>query len=110
MIFKQKFLICYFFSYTELRHFMFFFGPKFSVFYNVYSKYEYTRLMGDWCDVVEEKQLGHMQESRAQLNYTFLNKEYESVKKRALISNLINSRLALEDHFHDRTHTMLKTI
>jgi hypothetical protein len=51
-----------------------------------------------------------MQESKQQLNYTFLNKEYDSIKKRALISYLINSRKALEDHFHSRTHNMLESI
>ena len=39
-----------------------------------------------------------------------INKEYEFVKKRALVNFLQNSRDVLEDHVHDRTANMLNSI
>lgn len=41
MIFHHEFLICLYLSYIELKHFTYFFGPKFTVFYNTYSEYEF---------------------------------------------------------------------
>ena len=57
MVFKQEFIICWFFCWVETRHFYMFFGPKFSVFYNVYTNYEAKQLMAQWADSVEEMQL-----------------------------------------------------
>jgi len=41
MIWHHEFLIAFYVGFIEIRHFSFFFGPKFSVFYNVYTKYEF---------------------------------------------------------------------
>jgi hypothetical protein len=41
MIWHHEFLLAYYIGYIEIRHFTFFIGPKFSIFYNVYSGYEY---------------------------------------------------------------------
>ncbi len=37
MIYHHEFIIAYYLSYIELKHFTYFMGPKFSIFYNVYS-------------------------------------------------------------------------
>lgn len=50
MIFHHEYLICLFVGYSELRHFTFLVGPKFSVFYNVYSRYEYAQMANAWAD------------------------------------------------------------
>jgi len=42
--------------------------------------------------------------------YVRLNKEYDFVKKRALVNFLSNSRVDLENHFHSRTTNMLASI
>jgi len=42
--------------------------------------------------------------------YVRLNKEYDFVKKRALVNFLTNSRVDLENHFHSRTVNMLGSI
>jgi hypothetical protein len=39
-----------------------------------------------------------------------IHKEYKFIKKRSLMNYLINSRLNLEKHFHNRTITMLNNI
>lgn len=39
-----------------------------------------------------------------------INKEYDFVKKRALVNYLSNSRNDLERHFHSRAHSMLNSI
>lgn len=44
MIWHHEFLIAYYIGYLEIRHFTYFIGPKFTVFYNTYSNYEYTQL------------------------------------------------------------------
>ena len=53
MIWHHEFLLAYYIGYIEIRHFTFFIGPKFSVFYNVYSGYEYQQLCNQWADTVE---------------------------------------------------------
>ena len=41
MIWHHEYMIAYFIGFSEIRHFSFFPGPKFSVFYNVYTNYEF---------------------------------------------------------------------
>ena len=41
MIWHHEFLFAYYLGYIEVRHFTYFIGPKFSVFYNTYSAYEF---------------------------------------------------------------------
>ena len=41
-----------------------------------------------WADVVEEKQMIHLIHTKEQLEYVRLNKEYDFVKKRALVNFL----------------------
>ena len=52
----------------------------------------------------------HLTHTKAQMEYVRLNKEYEFVKKRALVNFLTNSRTELEGHFHNRANTMLNSI
>lgn len=44
------------------------------------------------------------------MEYVRINKEYDFVKKRALVNFLSNSREGLEHHFHSRTQNMLNSI
>jgi hypothetical protein len=41
-----------------------------------------------WADVVEEQQMIHLIHTKEQLEYVRLNKEYDFVKKRALVNFL----------------------
>jgi hypothetical protein len=52
----------------------------------------------------------HLIHTKEQLEYVRLNKEYDFVKKRALVNFLSNSRTDLENHFHSRAHNMLSNI
>jgi len=45
LIFQHEFLITLGVGYAEMRHHTFLPGPKFSVFYNVYSQYELAQLL-----------------------------------------------------------------
>jgi len=110
MIFHHEFLIAYFVSHMEVRHFTFLMGPKFTIFYNVYSRYETQQLCQQWADVVEESQVTHLVHTKEQMEYIRINKEYEFIKKRALVNFLSNSRTALEHHMHDRATGMLKSV
>ena len=60
MIFHHEFLLCWYIGYTEIKHFSFVPGPKFSIFYNVYSRYETQQLCNQWADTVEEVQADHL--------------------------------------------------
>lgn len=110
MIFHHEFLIAFYLGYIEIRHFTYFIGPKFTVFYNVYSRYETQQLCSTWADVTEEEQLRHLRHSKEQMEYVRINGEYDYVKKRALINYLTNEKLNLEQHFHGRVNNMLRMI
>jgi hypothetical protein len=54
--------------------------------------------------------LTHYSETKEQLEYIRIHKEYQFVKKRSLVSFLTNEKLNVEKHFHDRAVNMLQTI
>jgi hypothetical protein len=110
MIWHHEFLIALYIGHLEIRHFTYFLGPKFTAFYNVFTNYEYKQLCNQWADNVEMAQNNHLRHTKEQLEYTRIDKEYEYVKKRALINFLTNSKLDAEANFHRRTVAMLNYI
>ena len=52
----------------------------------------------------------HLRHTKEQLEYNRIDTEYESVKKRALINFLTNSKLDAEANFHNRTVALLNNI
>lgn len=110
LIFHHEFLLAFYIGYIEIRHFTWLPGPKFTVFYDVFSKYEFKQLMNQWADTIEEQQHEHLQESKEQIEYMRIHTEYQFVKKRALQNYLINSRLNLEASFRNRTVNILNSI
>jgi len=110
MIFHHEFLIAWYIGVVESRHFTYMLGPKFTIFYNVYSKYEIRQMAAQWADTAEEVQMSHLVHTKAQMEYVRINKEYEFVKKRALVNYLENSREALESHMHGRAVNMLNSV
>jgi hypothetical protein len=110
MIWHHEYLIAFYIGYAEIRHFTYFLGPKFTVFYNVYSRYETQQLATMWADVSEEEQLKHLRHTKEQIEYIRLQGEYDYIKKRALVNFLTNEKLNVEAHFHQRTMNMLRQI
>lgn len=110
LIWHHEFLIALYVGYIEVKHFTAIPGPKFSIFYNTYSGYEYTQLANQWADSVEMSQNQHLRHTKEQLEYTRLDKEYEYVKKRALTNFLTTSKLSSEAHYHSRVVAMLDQI
>lgn len=110
LIFHHEYLIALYVGYAELRHFTWLPGPKFTVFYDVYSRYEMMQLGSQWNDTAEELSTQFFQKSKTQVDYMKIHNEYKFIKKRAMVNFLTNERLNLEKHFHDRTVGMLKTI
>ena len=110
MIWHHEYMLSFYLGYIELRHFTYFIGPKFTIFYNVYTRYETKQFCNMWADTTEEQQMMHLQQTKEQLEYMRLNHEYESIKKRSLINYLTNEKLNLEKHFHQRTLNMLRSI
>lgn len=110
LIFHHEFLLAYYIGYIEIRHFTWMLGPKFTIFYNVYTRYELQQLSAQWADMTEQVQMQHLQETKQQIEYVRLNNEYDFVKKRALKNYLSKSRADLENHFFSRTNLMLNSI
>ena len=110
MIWHHEFLIAYYVGYIEIRHFTYFIGPKFSIFYNTYSQYEFSQMANQWADNVEMIQNQHLTHTKEQLEYNRIDKEFEYVKKRALVNFLTNSKLNAEANFHHRTLAMLNQV
>jgi hypothetical protein len=110
MIFHHEFLIAFYLGYIEVRHFTWLPGPKFTVFYNTYTRYEMQQLASQWADVVEQQQAIHLRDTKQQMEYVRINNEYDYVKKRALINYLTKSRTDVETHFHGRAQMMLTSI
>lgn len=110
MIWHHEFLLAYYIGYIEIKHFTFFPGPKFSMFYNTYSAYEYAQLSNQWADSVEIVQNEHLKFTKDQLEFNRIDHEYEFVKKRALINFLTNAKMNAEANFYTRTLAMLNSI
>ncbi len=88
MVFHHEFLITFYLGYIETRHFVFMPGPKFTIFYNTYARYETQQLNSQWADMVEQQQMGHLVHTKQQIEYIRLNNEYDFVKKRAMVNFL----------------------
>jgi len=110
MIWHHEFLVAYYIGLVELRHYTMVIGPKFSVFYNTYSEYEYKQFANMWADNCEMIQNAGLRHTKEQIEYNRIDKEYEFVKKRALVNFLTNSKLNSEAHFHTRAVSMLNTV
>lgn len=110
MLFQHEFLIAFYIGFTEMRHFTYLLGPKFTVFYSVYSQYELIQFANQWADRIELVQNDHLRHTREQLEYSALDKEYTFVKNRALVNFLTNQKLAAEASFHNRSVNMLNQI
>lgn len=110
MVFHHEYIIALYIGMAELRHFTFMVGPKFTNFYNVYTRYETSQLVSQWADTVEEAQMQHLTASKEQIEYMRLNSEYDFVKKRALVNFLTNQRQALEDHVHSRAQSLINSV
>ena len=110
MLWHHEYLFAFYLGNIELRHFTYLVGPKFTLFYNVYSQYEYKQIINEWSDVVEMTQSDHLRHTKEQIEYRRIDTEYEFVKKRALVNFLTNSKLNAEVNFHNRSLSMLNQI
>ena len=90
MVFHHEYILAFYLGISELRHFTFMIGPKFTQFYNVYTRYECQQLVSQWADHTEEAQMKWLVPSKEQIEYVRINSEYDFVKKRALVNFLTN--------------------
>lgn len=110
MVFHHEYILAFYLGISELRHFTFMIGPKFTQFYNVYTRYECQQLVSQWADHTEEAQMKWLVPSKEQIEYVRINSEYDFVKKRALVNFLTNSRGNVEGHFHGRAQNLLNSV
>ena len=92
LLFQSKFIITFFIGYVEIKHFHWIPGPKFTAFYDQFSRYELSQLVNQWQDLSEESQNKWFQNTKKQLDYMRIHNEYKFVKKRSLMNYLTNSR------------------
>ncbi len=97
-------------GYIEMRHFAFFVGPKFTVFYETFSKYEIEQMVMQWQDTVEEGQNEFLYKVKEQLEYRRIADEYANIKRRSISNYLVNQRKALENSYHKRTTNLIGAI
>ena len=110
MVFHHEYIIAWYLGVSEMRHFTFLVGPKFTNWYNVYTRYETQQLVNQWADAVEEEQMSFLTPTKEQIEYVRINSEYDFIKKRALVNFLTNSRVSVEHHFHNRAQNLLTSI
>jgi hypothetical protein len=110
MICHHEYMICFYLSFIEVKHFTWAPGPKFSIFYRTYTRYESAQLGSMWADQVERVQAEHLIHTKEQIEYVRLNDEYDFIKKRALVNFLTNQRTELENHMSSRASNMLYSI
>lgn len=110
MLYHHEYILCFYLSFIETRHFTNIVGPKFSNWYNTYTQYEVAQMLSTWNDVIEETQQAHLVHTKQQMGYVAINAEYDFIKKSALSNFLTNQRLALEGHMKQRARAMLTGI
>jgi hypothetical protein len=110
LIFHHEYLIALYVGYAEVRHFTWLPGPKFTVFYDVFSRYESMQLASQFNDTAEQASLDFYQKTKQQVEYKRIHDEYQFIKKRSLVNYLTSERFNLEKHFHDRTLALLSNI
>ena len=57
MVFHHEYILAWYLGVSEMRHFTFLVGPKFTNWYNVYTRYETQQLTCQWADKAEEIQM-----------------------------------------------------
>lgn len=67
-------------------------------------------MCNQWSDTIELLQTGHLRHTKEQLEYNRIDKEYEFVKKRAVVNFIENSKLNADAHFHQRCVSMLNQV
>ena len=110
MVFHHEFILCFYLAMIETRHFTSIIGPRFTNWYNTYTKYEIAQIMSTWNDVVEEAQQWHLVPAKQQMEYMQINDEYDFVKKNSLRNYLTTQRLEVEQHMQSRAQNMLTNI
>lgn len=81
--------------------------PKLTWYYDAFFSHELKQTYVGWFDSIEENSRKFLAETKDQLDYYLIHKEYLYVKKRVLAQYLENERHALTKHFNERTVLML---
>lgn len=84
--------------------------PKLTWYYDAFFCHELKQTYLGWFDSIEENSRKFLAETKEQLDYYLIHKEYLFVKKRVLSQYLENERQSLSKHFNERTILMLNNI
>ena len=84
--------------------------PRLTWFYDAFNQHEMQQTILNWFDSIEENTHQHLAETKEQIDYYLIHKEYSFVKKRVLATYLENERQGLTKHFESRSLNMLNNI
>jgi hypothetical protein len=85
-------------------------APRLTWYYQAFYEHELKQMYLGWQDTLEERSRQFLTETKEQIDYYLIHKEFVYIKKRLLSNYLQNERATLCKHFYDRTINMLSTI
>lgn len=84
--------------------------PRLTWYYDAFGEHELNQTILGMMDGLEERMSEHLAEHKDQMDYYLIHKEYHFVKKRILSQYLENERIALTQHYNNRTINLLNNI
>lgn len=85
-------------------------APRLTWFYQAFYEHELKQMYQGWQDTLEERSRQFLAETKEQIDYYLIHKEFVYIKKRLLSNYLQNEKASLNKHFYERTVNMLNTI
>jgi hypothetical protein len=84
--------------------------PKLTWFYDAFHTHEFRQMIQSWGDSLDEVIRIGTAESKEQIDYYNIHKEFVYVKKRVLTSFLENEKIALNENYKQRALSLLSTV
>lgn len=84
--------------------------PKMTWYYNAFHKHEFKQIYNNLLDNLEDTITNKLKNTKEQIDYYMIHKEYHYVKKRVLTSFIENEKINLNSHYQKRALNILKTI
>jgi len=82
--------------------------PRLTWYYDAFVQHEYKQALLNWFDTAEDLSRQVLVNTKNQIDYYFIHKEYSFIKKRLLSTYLENERLSLNGHLNERALNLLK--
>jgi len=84
--------------------------PKLTWFYDAFHTHEFRQMIQSWGDSLDEVIRIGTTQSKEQIDYYNIHKEFVYVKKRVLTSFLENEKVSLNENYKQRALSLLSTV